>query len=316
MSRRPIKGENYELVRRQEQLGFRGPTCLAGRSTTLGMFSMRSEQTSHETNSMTLRREPTYAMTTFARDWSIQPGSHQNIEISVVVGGSGVFHCGGAGHAIARGSIVCIGSGVEHHYASGPGIRFCILESDALGDSAWDLFETLLEGSEFRILSFSNLDLEQYEILFQSFLRLTSSHNKYQRHFIRLWIELLLVHILRTANRPTRKLLPDVAEYIRLNLQSELSVEDLASQSGMSLSSFRSAFKSLYGLTPKQFQQQKQLEELQWLLRSTDRPLKELAESVGLANSNYLSTWFQEKMGMSPSQWRRWQQGLGKDPLL
>ncbi len=261
---------------------------------------------------MSSRREPTYALTTFAADWSIESGSHQNVEVSVVVGGSGVFHCGGAEHAIERGSIVCIASGVVHHYTSVPGIRFCILESDDLGDSARDHFETLLEGSPFRILAFSNLDLEQYEILFQSFLRLTSLQTKYQKAFIRLWIELLLVHILRTANRPTRTLLPDVAEYIRLNLQSELAVEDLASQSGMSLSSFRSAFKSLYGLTPKQFQQQKQLEEVQWLLRSTDRTLKEIAESVGLGNPNYLSTWFQDKAGVSPTEWRRRQQGLGR----
>ncbi len=262
---------------------------------------------------MTPRSEPTYALTTFAPGWFIPAGSHKNIEVSVVVGGSGVFHCAGAEHALARGSIVCIGADVVHHYASVPGIRFCILESDDLGDSARELFTTLLEGRDFRILAFSNLDLEQYEVLFQSFLRLTSSQNKYQKHFIRLWIELLLVHILRTANRPSRTLLPDVAEYIRLNLQSELAVEDLASQSGMSLSSFRTAFKKLFGLTPKQFQQQKQLEELQWLLRSTDRSLKDIADSVGLANPNYLSTWFQEKVGMSPTEWRRQQQGLGKD---
>lgn len=259
---------------------------------------------------MPLRREPTYALTTFAPGWSIAPGGHENVEISVVVGGSGVFHCQGAEHAIGRGSLVCIASGVVHHYTSAPGIRFCILESGDLGDSARELFQTLLEGVPFRILAFSNIDLEQYELLFQSFLRLTSSQTRYQKHFIRLWIELLLVHILRTANRPTRTPLPDVAEYIRLNLHSELAVEDLATQAGMSLSSFRTAFKALYGLTPKQFQQQKQLEEVQWLLRSTDQSLKEIAEAVGLGNPNYLSTWFQSKVGLSPTDWRRRQQGV------
>jgi len=255
------------------------------------------------------RREPTYALTTFAPDWSIELGSHQNIEISVVVGGSGLFHSQDGEHSISRGSIVCIDSGVHHRYSSLPGIRFCILESDDLGDSARELFTSLLEQAPYRILNFSNIDLEQYEILFQSFLRLTSSQNRHQRHFIRLWIELLLVHILRTANRPTRTPLPDVAEYIRLNLQSELAVEDLAAQSGMSLSSFRAAFKALYGLTPKQFQQQKQLEEVQWLLRSTDQSLKEISEMVGLGNPNYLSSWFQAKVGLSPTDWRRRQSG-------
>lgn len=258
-----------------------------------------------------LQRDPTYALTTFAADWSIDPCSHENIEVSVVVGGSGVFHCGDGPHSIARGSIVCIQPGTLHHFTSAPGIRFCILESDNLGESAWELFAALLDGAPFRILSFSSLDLDQYEILFQSFLRLTSVQAKDQRHFVRLWIELLLSYILRTANRAARTPLPDVAEYIRLNLRSDLAVEDLASQAGMSLSSFRNAFKNLYGLTPKQFQQQKQLEEFQWLLRSTDRSLKDIAESLGLGNPNYLSTWFQEKTGLSPTEWRRRQQGFG-----
>ena len=205
---------------------------------------------------MTVRREPTYALTTFAPGWSIESCSHENVEISVVVGGSGVFHCQGDHQGISRGSVVCIASGVAHHYTSTPGVRFCILESQDLGESAWELFSKLSEGAPYRILNFSNIDLEQYEVLFQSFLRLTSSQTRYQKHFTRLWIELLLVYILRTASRPTRTPLPEVAEYIRLNLQSDLAVEDLAALSGMSLSSFRSAFKRLYGMTPKQFQQQ------------------------------------------------------------
>jgi len=260
-------------------------------------------------------REPTYALTTFAPDLHIPPHSHQNIEISVVVGGSGVFFCGGIEYAINRGSIVCIGPGVAHHYTSVPGIRFCILETGKLPESTQTLFASILDGSEFRILTFSNTGLEQYENLFQSFLRLTSSRNRYQKHFVRLWIEVLMVHIVRTSSKPTRTPLPDVAEYIRLNLNTDLAVEDLAAQAGMSLTSFRTAFRRLYGLSPKQFQKQKQLDEIKWLLRSTDQSLKQISEIAGLGNPNYLSSWFQAKVGMTPTDWRRQQQGLENGPI-
>jgi AraC family transcriptional regulator len=260
-------------------------------------------------------REPTYALTTFDQGWFIPFDAHENSEISVVVGGSGVFYCAGEEHAIRRGSIVCIASKVVHRFSSTPGIRFCILESGDLSEAARDLFETLMEKADFRILNLSGIDLEQYEILFQSFLRLTSTQGRHQKHYIRLWIELLIVHILRTANRPSKTPLPDVAEYIRLNLHSELAVEDLSAQAGMSLSSFRTAFKNLYGVSPKQFQQQKQLEEVQWLLRSTDHSLKEIAEMVGFTHQNYLSSWFQAKVGTSPTEWRNRQQGV-RDSLI
>lgn len=101
------------------------------------------------------------------------------------------------------------------------------------------------------------------------------------------------------------RLLP-VLQWIEENLAShELTVGDLARKIHLSETHFRRLFHQVFGTSPVQFMRKRRVDRACALLRSTDMPIKQIAESCGFADDAFFSRVFHHLVGTSPAAYRR-----------
>ena len=101
-------------------------------------------------------------------------------------------------------------------------------------------------------------------------------------------------------------LIAPVIEHIRAHPDVSLSLEAAALMASRSPSSVSRIFKKITGRSFKQYQVWFRLEQACGLLVSMpNRPITEIAESVGFEDSLYFSRLFNKHLGLSPSAYRK-----------
>jgi AraC-like DNA-binding protein len=95
-----------------------------------------------------------------------------------------------------------------------------------------------------------------------------------------------------------------VAELIRSQPGRDLSVTEMANLTGFSETHFRTLFKQLYHLSPKEFQTQCRLELALQQLCQSHKSVSDVADYLGFETVSSFSTWFRKLVHMSPSEWR------------
>jgi AraC family L-rhamnose operon transcriptional activator RhaR/AraC family L-rhamnose operon regulatory protein RhaS len=96
-----------------------------------------------------------------------------------------------------------------------------------------------------------------------------------------------------------------IIDYIEENLGEEISLNDLASFSGMSKNGIIAMFSRLYGTTPIKYINNARLYRAEELLKNTDKPITELALECGFCDSNYFSRAFKRYRGKTPREYRK-----------
>ncbi len=117
---------------------------------------------------------------------------------------------------------------------------------------------------------------------------------------------LLLAHWLHDERQPSQvdKRINDVLALINKRLTDELTVEDLARASGLSLSRFAHLFRERMGVTPMGFLETRRMEQARNLLLTTDLPVQQVALMTGFPNAQHFSTRFRRLAGQTPSAFR------------
>lgn len=87
------------------------------------------------------------------------------------------------------------------------------------------------------------------------------------------------------------------AEAVELNV--------LAKKAGMSLSTFKRAFKAVTGTSPIDYLLQVRLGRACHLLRDADTSVTEAALAAGFGDGNYFARQFRARMGCTPGEWRK-----------
>ncbi len=91
---------------------------------------------------------------------------------------------------------------------------------------------------------------------------------------------------------------------IREELESSLTIQQVAEDLGMSYSNFRKLFKEHTGLSPATYQQDLRLQRAKELLTTTDMSIKEIAYRLNFDSPDYFSSKFKIKTGRKPSDLR------------
>jgi AraC-like DNA-binding protein len=84
-----------------------------------------------------------------------------------------------------------------------------------------------------------------------------------------------------------------------------LSFAEWADKAGLSLAHFRRRFREQYSLPPGKYLQGIRLEAAADIIRSSSRPIKEVAAAVGIDDVLYLSRIFKRRFGYPPAAYRR-----------
>lgn len=96
---------------------------------------------------------------------------------------------------------------------------------------------------------------------------------------------------------PKRSFLDSV---INKYYKENLSVEQLASLAGFSVSTFKRKFDEAYKCSPKRWIQEKRLNEAKTLLEFSDRSISEIGYEVGFENISHFIQSFKSKFGITP----------------
>ena len=91
---------------------------------------------------------------------------------------------------------------------------------------------------------------------------------------------------------------------IREELESALTIQEVAEEMGVSYSNFRKLFKEFTGLSPATYQQDLRLQRAKELLTTTDMSIKEIAYKLNFDSPDYFSSKFKAKTGRKPSDLR------------
>jgi AraC family transcriptional regulator len=126
-------------------------------------------------------------------------------------------------------------------------------------------------------------------------------------------ITLFGTHLLRTysnlGDRPRPRFsggLPpkrwqDVQDYIRANLEGDLSVRRLAEIADLSPSHFLRAFRQTAGQPPHQYVLTQRLAAAERLVRDTDVPLAAVARSAGFSSNSHMTAAMRRLRGVTPT---------------
>jgi len=92
-------------------------------------------------------------------------------------------------------------------------------------------------------------------------------------------------------------------EFILSNLETELSLQDIADATGMSLFHFAKAFKQATGQSPFEYVKEQRLRQARALLHDASLSIGQIAKAVGYSHS-YFTAEFRDLMKMTPSEFR------------
>lgn len=87
-------------------------------------------------------------------------------------------------------------------------------------------------------------------------------------------------------------------------------VNQMMAQSGLSERSFKRRFKQATGMTPMEYVLTLRLEEAKQILETSDIPIEAVAEAVGYQDAGFFGRKFLDRVGMTPTQYRRRFHGL------
>ena len=97
----------------------------------------------------------------------------------------------------------------------------------------------------------------------------------------------------------------EVIEYIRENLHTQITIDQLADLVDLNPTYFSNLFARLMGTPPIQYVNRRRIEKAQQLLLSGHEPLHDIAARVGLTDVYYFSRLFKKIVGIAPSLYRR-----------
>ena len=89
---------------------------------------------------------------------------------------------------------------------------------------------------------------------------------------------------------------------IRESLESDVTIQTIAEELGVSYSNFRKLFKEYTGLSPATYQQELRLLRAKELLTTTELSITEIAYRLNFESPDYFSAKFKAKMGFKPSE--------------
>jgi AraC family transcriptional regulator len=101
------------------------------------------------------------------------------------------------------------------------------------------------------------------------------------------------------------RILNRVREKMEANLDTDLSLDSLAEESGYSRGHFLRMFRAATGLTPHQYVLSLRLNRAQDCLRRKDASIIDIAVSCGFSSQSHMTSLFRQRLEMTPAEFRR-----------
>lgn len=155
---------------------------------------------------------------------------------------------------------------------------------------------------------------DRIELFFNSLLNTSWQNNEYYEALFKLKLKELIMILLTDGTTRSQ-----VATFLKSNLNcrsnklmqivyetlyTSISISELASICGMSLSSFKRAFYMEFNMSPMQWINEKRLDRAILLIKNTSIPITEIAYNCGYESYVHFSRRFKSKYGCSAKAFR------------
>jgi len=145
-------------------------------------------------------------------------------------------------------------------------------------------------------------ELESQEV---NALYLDSLHIVFAMHLLRNYSSIKQTSTLVHRGGLTTYAWSNVNDYIHANLQSDLSISELARIAKLSQSHFLRAFRRTVGLSPHRYVLDCRLKLAKHLIITTNLPLSDIALRVGFSSHSHLTSSMRRYCNITPSELRR-----------
>lgn len=109
----------------------------------------------------------------------------------------------------------------------------------------------------------------------------------------------------RSCSKAQVALAKQVCEYINTHMEVRLTIEQLAARFYISPTQLKKCFYSVYGESVQAYIRSYKMQSAAHCLETTNRPISEIACSLGYDNNSKFSRAFRNVMGASPTEYRK-----------
>lgn len=171
------------------------------------------------------------------------------------------------------------------------------------------LFERLIEINPNRELINSNPQILKHSLspadFFKENNQITDSDYIETKGILSILIARFIKGKKTISKKNTNKNFNQILRYINSHIQEPLSVNHLAAYCHLNPDYFSRIFNEKYGKRPITYINTIRIERAQFLLLTTEKSLKEIAERTGFENISYFSKTFKKITGTTPAYFRR-----------
>jgi len=256
--------------------------------------------------------------------FNIPQHTHDAIEISFVVEGSGYQFINDTVVRVKRGDIYLLPVGTSHVYRpTSPdkirslGIINCVFRLEALQPFAdfpppgTELHDALYSPSKLAKPWFHHYDKDS--AFTELFLSLLSEYRQrqpgYEAVVQALFIQLIvLLHrslLDSTAASNSRSKVQEAIRYIKRNYQGNITLKQVAEYSFLSESHLQKLFKQATGVSFISYVQSLRVQRCCELLKTTGMTVQQIAGAVGYQDMKYFHSLFRQRTGMTPREYRK-----------
>ncbi len=193
---------------------------------------------------------------------------------------------------VAVGECVVIKAGIEHHFNADEAAKFIVADLSDIPANLMTL-EFVIFSVSSPLLSFLYFVEKQLEFQVNS---------QIEKTMLKVFFELLGQ---QNGNKLIDPRIRSVLAYIVDHLETELTIESLASVACLSPTQFKKRFREALGCSVFQHIIQKRMEKAKALLTHTDLPIQLIGERVGYQDVSAFSRRFSHYFGLSPKAFTR-----------
>lgn len=239
---------------------------------------------------------------------SRRKGANGNI-IILCTDGSGWYEVHGEIRKIHKNDVCIIPAGVPHKYGADPQRPWTIYWLHVEGEKANLLVankaQTIGSGAEE-----PELYLQRIRLFDDIYSKLSITYNMRNMEYANILAGHLLASIFyqdlfqRTGRNKATSLVERSLDFMRGNLDKNLTLLDFAVQAGLSASQYSNVFKQKTSTSPMNFYAQLKIQKSVQLMDDPGKRIKEIALELGFEDPFYFSRVFAKIMGMSPARFR------------
>ncbi|MBQ9922159.1 MAG: AraC family transcriptional regulator [Clostridia bacterium] len=233
------------------------------------------------------------------------PGVRENFVIHYIISGNGTFYCGPNKYELSAGDAFVI-------------FPYTMVKYIASQETPWHYTWVVFSGDEASgILTDAGITVKNpilhssrtasFKNLICSMAHETLDDLTNQLHFTSELYELLSIITKKSKYNQKNEIayFSDAVQYINNNFSEDITVDGIAERLGISRKYLYAVFKNSCGKSPKEYIIDCRIEKACDFLKDKSLSISNVAYSVGYPDQFVFSKMFKQKVGASPSEYRK-----------